>query len=176
MNQTVTPPTATSDPSVPPTEQPPKVPRKIRGTLTVLQDDNYEFHAQQATGIPAHEVLSSGGDSKLYKTTGEKAQKMVAHLVTRADSPDPVCDMMDQLEKLGKKIGIKPPPPKLKGRILLQQEDLRIVHNKKTGKVEVIIQLDTAQQTSVTNQLINKLQTISQCLAINKTSLTKPKS
>lgn len=151
------------------------LPRRVKGTLTILEGDDMEFRAQRSTGVSTQELVSKKGDSKMYRTTGEKNPKMVAHLVTSADCPDPVADMREQLERLGKTLKPKA-QPKLKGRVLLNDEGLRVVHNARQQQVEVVIDLSTAADDTLTNQLIRKLQIVSQCFAINKTSLNPPKS
>ncbi|MCR5159963.1 MAG: hypothetical protein K6D37_12680 [Prevotella sp.] len=164
-----------STPPTPSSGEPLPVPRKVKGTLTIKSDDDMEFRAQRKTGISSQEVLATRGDAKFYRTVGERKPKYVAHLVTPADSPDPVADMQAQLDKLTEGMQTKR-RPKLRGRLLLDNPSCRIVHNQKEGRVQCILDINLRETPDIQGQLIRLLQTLSSCFAINQTSLVPPKS
>lgn len=164
-----------STPQTPSSGEPLPVPRKVKGTLTIKSDDDMEFRAQRKTGISSQEVLATRGDAKFYRTVGEKKPKYVAHLVTPADSPDPVADMQQQLDKLT--VGMQTKRrPKLRGKILKDEPSCRIVHNQKEGRVQCILDINLCETPNIQGRIIELLQTISSCFAINQTSLVPPKS
>ncbi len=171
---------ATSEPQVstlqtPSSGEPLPVPRKVKGVLTIKSDDDMEFRAQRKTGISSQEVLASCGESKVYRTVGEKKNRLVAHMNVAADSPDPVADMQEQFDKLTASLQTKR-RPKLRGRLLLDNPDCRIIHNQKEGLVQCILDIDLKVTPNVQNQLIRLLQTINVCFVTNQTSLVPPKS
>ncbi len=169
------PPIPPCDPSAPSTEST-VYPLRLRGVLTVLNDQqDCEFRAQRSTGVSSQKEVSSTKDSKLYKTTGEKKPKMVAHITVPADSADPAADMQKQLQQLTKGMKTKA-KPKLNGRVLLDEKDCRVVLNEKERRVQVIFDIDLTASYDHQNQLIRKMQKISTCFAINQPYLSQPKS
>ena len=164
-----------STPPTPSSGEPLPVPRKVRGTLTIKSDDDMEFRAQRKTGISSQEVLATRGDAKFYRTVGEKKPKYVAHLVTPADSPDPVADMQQQLDKLTVCMQTQR-RPKLRGKILKDEPSCRIVHNQKEGRVQCIIDINLCETPNIQGRIIELLQTINVCFVTNQTSLVPPKN
>ena len=151
---------------------------KIRGTLTIVSaaDHDYEFRAQRQTGVSTQEVVSQTAVSKLYRTTGERKPKLVAHLTTCADSADPAADLSEQLARLTKTFD-RPATPRLRGRVLLDDSTgLRVTHNQKQQVLECVLRFDLNTTKDLQSTLIKRMQEISTCLAINKTSLAPRKS
>lgn len=148
------------------------MPRRIRGTLIVKEGDDVEFHAQRSTGLSAQEQVASCGQSKLYRTVGEKTQKMVAHLSIAADSPDPRADLMEQVEKLTRDMPTNA-TPRIKGKTLLRDDDVSIVTNKRDHLVQVTMRIDVQQYPNYISRLLTLMQRINQCFASNQISLAK---
>ena len=170
-------PSGTADPSATPTSTPEvKYPLRIRGTLIQqTADHDYEFHAQRQTGISSQDPISKTADSKLYRTTGEKKPKMVAHVVVPSDSPDPVADIYEQVDRLTRGLQTKA-APRLRGKLLLNQPDARIVFSRKERKLQMVLNINLNDTPNYQNQLIRLMQQISTCFAINQTSLAPQKS
>ena len=150
------------------------VPRKVKGVLTIMKDDDVTFNAYRSTGISSQEEISKCGDSKLYRTVGEKKQKMVMHLCVPSDTTDPRAAFLEQADKLTKDMESKA-KPRLRGIVLQQDDDLRITFQKKERKIEVVFGIDLNTTPAYNNRLITLMQRISQCFAINQTSLVKPR-
>lgn len=171
-------PTSTAAPTTPaPTAAAVKNGLKIRGTLVVVDAEahDYEFRAQRSTGQSTQQVVKAAGLSKLYRTTGEREPKLVAHLSVPADTPDAPALLARRLEHLT--AGLSPKArPRLKGRVLMQTESTRVVHNLKDGQVEAVIRLPLTKGGDLQSELIKQMQQISQCFAINQTSLVPPRS
>ena len=167
----------TGAPSATPTSTPEvKYPLRIKGTLTQLSPDHdYEFHAQRQTGISSQDPISKTADSKLYRTTGEKKTKMVAHVVVPSDSSDPVADIYEQVDRLTRGLQTKA-APRLRGKLLLNQTDARVVFNKKDRRLQMVLSINLNETPNYQNQLIRLMQQISTCFAINQTSLAQQKS
>lgn len=149
---------------------------KIRGTLTVVSAEHhdYEFRAQRSTGVSTQQEVKTAGSSKLYRTTGEKQPKLVAHLSVPASSPDPAAEMQQLLQRLTKDMQLKA-APRLRGRVLMQKDGLRVTLNNRSGEVECILRIPLAAPGGLQGTLIKQMQQISQCFAINKTSLAPQK-
>lgn len=146
------------------------VPRKIRGTLTILEEDDMEFRAQRSTGISTQAVVKSDGKSKIYETVGEKKQNMVAHLVVSKDDPDPAGTMFAQLAKLTKDMQPKKLPP-MRGKVLLDDESARVAFNNEGKKIDIRMTIDLQATPNYNQSLMNLMYKINQCFAINQTLL-----
>jgi len=164
-------------PAAPRQEKGEKAPLKIRGTLTILDAEahDYEFRAQRTTGESSQQVVRQNGQSKLYRTTGERKPKMVAHLSVSADSPDPVADLHQQLQRVTTGMETKL-PPLLRGRVLLNDGGIIVVHNQRQQQVECRMTMATDGMASLQQKLIKNLQTLNQCFVINQDSLAPRKS
>lgn len=150
------------------------MPRKIRGTLTIKAEDDMEFRAQRSTGISSQQQMAKCGDSKLYRTVGDKQQKMVAHIVIPNDSTDPRADIFEQAEKLCKTMPASGRrAPRLKGRSLMRDNEVSVVCNQKERSVQVVICIDVSRYPDYTSRLLTLMQRVNQCFATNQTSLAK---
>ena len=151
-------------------QKPLPTPRKVRGTLTIKSEDDVEFRADRHTGISSQEQISKTGDSKLYRTVGEKKNKLVAHISVPSDDPDPAASMSEQLEQLTRGMQTKA-RPKLKGRVLLNEPNARITLSKKDSKVEMVLSIDLKTNPNYNQALMNLMYKVNQCFATNQTSL-----
>ncbi len=149
-----------------------EVPRRVRGSLLVRGDDSYEF-TPYAEGESTQEVLRQRGKSKIYRTKGRQPL-MVAYLTVPADSVDPRAEILEQADELTSDMASKA-QPKLRGTVLQQDSDLRITLSKKERKIEVTFGIDLNLTPAYNNRLITIMQRISQCFAINQTSLVRPR-
>ncbi len=131
-------------------------------------DGNCEFRSQVPSGS-SQEVLNTSGQSKLYRTTGKRAPQMVAHLSVSADAADPAAQLYQQLRRLTKPVEKREPKP-LQGITLLEGNGVRLVHSPAKHQLQCIIDFDLSKP-SLESQLISHLQTVNQCLAINKGSI-----
>jgi len=151
-----------------------KWPRRIRGTMSVAEDDVMEFRPQQS-GDPQQELLRKTADSKLYRTTGKKQPRIVAHLSTDAASPDPVDDLRRQLERLAPALPSAKPPAKERGRVLHHDDSLDVRLNQTQRRLTITMTIDLNQKPLAERELINLMQQTNQCLAINRTFLVPQK-
>ena len=148
----------------------PPVPRKLRGTLTIKADDDLEFRADRKTGISTQSELSHTREGKLYKTVGEKKNSMVAHIVLPADTKDPRAALYDQVDKLTTGMQTKA-KPRLKGQTLMDEDNCRVILSKKESRVEMVLAIDLKATPNYNQALMNLMYKVSQCFAINPTSL-----
>jgi hypothetical protein len=156
-------------------QQPLPVPRKIKGTLTIKADDDMEFRAQRSTGVSSQQQIAKCGDSKIYDTVGERKPKRICHIVIDKESTDPVAEIYDQVEQLTKgmnptrAVGKRP-----KGaRLLMNDGDVAVDISRKEHTIGITLKIDVSQTPNYNNQLMNLMQRVSQCFAINQTSLNQ---
>jgi len=145
--------------------------RKVRGTMIIKPGDEMEFRAQRSTGESSQEEIAKTAAGKLYRTVGEKKQSMVAHIVVPEGESDPRAFLLDGIDKLTKHMESKA-APKLKGRVLADEPNMRITLSKKESKVELVLGIDLKATPNYTSALMNLMYKVNQCFAINKTSLT----
>ena len=149
------------------------VPRKVRGTLTIKGEDDMEFRADRKTGLSSQEEIAKTAAGKLYRTVGEKKQTMVAHITVPDTERDPRAFLYEQVERLSKSLPQGRKPPQLKGRRLLDDADAQVTLAAKEHKVTIALTIDVAQTPNYNYQLMNLMQRVSQCFAINQTSLNQ---
>ena len=77
----------------------------------------------------------------MYETAGVERQSMVCHLVVDKNATDPAAEMFEDFKKLTKGMGADKLPPALKGKRLMDNDELKIVANSK-GMLQIIINLD----------------------------------
>ena len=145
-----------------------KWPRKIRGTMSVAEDDTMEFRPQQA-GEPMQELIKKSGASKVYRTTGKKDRKIVAHLVCDADAPDPYAEMQQSLERCAAVLATRE-PRKPVGAVLLHKQDVDVRLNKTQKVIGVNFLIDITVYPNYQKRMMQILQEINQCFAINPIS------
>lgn len=153
-------------------EMPAKVPRKVRGTMTIKALDDMEFRADRCSGESSQELIASDGQSKLYRTVGEKKQSTVVHIVAPADCCDLRAYFYDKVESLTKGMESKA-KPRLKGITLMNDDDLRVVFSKKERTIEATLRIELESTPAYNNRLITLMQRLSQCFAINQTTFHK---
>ena len=67
-------------------------------------------------------------------------------------------------------------PPLLRGRVLLNDGGIIVVHNQRQQQVECRMTMATDGMASLQQKLIKNLQTLNQCFVINQDSLAPRKS
>lgn len=150
-----------------------KWPRKIRGVLSVDRDDSMEFRPQQ-TGEPQQEIIRKAGQSKLYRTTGKKEQKLVAHLVCSADAADPYAEMASQLERCAAVLQTRQPRRPV-GAVLLHDGSIDVRHNRTKNELNVAFTIPLGDYPNYQKRFMEIMQRINQCFAINPISFQKPR-
>ena len=151
-----------------------KVPRRVRGTLVAKGGDSYEF-IPQGEGMPTQTDVRKAGDAKLYKTTSEKKPRLVAHLSVPSDAVAPVAALRKQLEEVttGMQTKVEWKPT---GRLLLKDDAVQVNLDPKKQEVFVGLHIDLSTTNDCTTRLLNLMQRVSQCFAINQTYLVRRSS
>lgn len=148
------------------------LPRKVRGTMTIKSGDNMEFRAYRETGSSTQQEIARKGDSKLYRTVGEKKNSLVAHIVLPADTTDPRAEIVEQVERLT--AGLQPKAKtRLRGKTLLSDDEVTVVACLKEHTVQVTLNINARQHPDYTSRLLTLMQRVNQCFATNQTSLAQ---
>lgn len=142
-------------------------PIKVRGTATINPDNSFDFTPSQQ-GEPVQRSVRKSRKSKMYETAGVERQSMVCHLVVDKNATDPAAEMFEDFKKLTKGMGADKLPPALKGKRLMDNDELKIVANSK-GMLQIIINLDYRLYLNLTQKIVNLLYKSSECLASNAT-------
>ena len=129
-----------------------------------------EFRACQP-GEPVQKNVKRVKDSSFYETEGTKESSYVAHLKVPKTSPDPVGEMFEQLAEGTKRLQ-KKEPPKPKGRRLIDEPRLMVVHNAKENQVTVTMTIDLKAEGELSAKLFNLTSEVNKCFAINQKRLT----
>ena len=151
-----------------------KVPRKLRGTLTIKAQDDMEFRADRQTGLSSQQEIASDRTSKLYRTVGDKTSTMVFHASAPADCADPRAYFIEKIEHLTEGLDTKA-RPKLRGTRLMNDDDLCVTFNKKERIIEATLRIELGRYPAYNGRLITLMQRISQCFASNQTTFLKPR-
>lgn len=146
------------------------LPRKVRGTLTIKAGDDMEFRAYRDTGVSSQQEIAHAGDSKLYRTVGEKKPKTICHVVVPEDTTDPAAYIYDKVEEMTRALQTKA-KPKLKGTVLKADDDLHVTLSRKEHRLEVVMTIDLQQKPNYQQELMNLMYRTNQCFAINVTSI-----
>ena len=152
------------------TEVTQRVPRKLRGTMTIKADDDMEFRADRVTGLSSQEEIAKTANAKLYRTVGQKKRSTVAHITIPEEVVDIQAFLMDEVERLTKGYDTKA-PKRIRGTRLLLSDDLNITFNKSQRVIEATFTIDLEKTPAYNNRLITLMQRISQCFASNQTTL-----
>ena len=95
---------------------------------------------------------------------------MVAHLSVPADSPDPVAQMQEDLALLTKgmetKTDVQP-----KGKLLVDEDGLRIFVNNSRKTITVVQEIDLNSHPNYERFMLTQLQEIFKCFTIKETYL-----
>ena len=143
--------------------------RKVRGTAVFHDDDSVEFVPQQE-GVPVQKGVRKLGESRFYETEGEKQSSYVAHLKVDKSSADPAAEMFEQLALLAKPL-MKQLPPMPQSKVLLDDTNIHVWHEKDDNKVVIMMEVDTTASGELSSQVYNLTIRVNKCFAINKTSL-----
>ncbi len=141
-------------------------PLKIRGTATINPDNSFDFTPSQQ-GEPVQRSVRKHRKSKVYETAGNDKQSMVCHLVVDKNAVDPAAEMFEDFKTLTSGMGAKLPPT-LKGRTLMNDEEVKVVANSK-GRIQISIDFDFTRELNMTQKLVTLIYKITQCLASNAT-------
>ena len=149
-----------------------KVPRKIRGTLTIKAEDDLEFRAERKTGISSQEEIAKTAAGKIYRTVGEQKRSMVAHIVIPEKETDVPAFLHEAVTKLtaGMQSKTKAKMP-AGGRLVWNDDDLSVKTVAKEHKIYVNMVIDVKQSPDYNSTMLKLMSKVSQCFAINQSSL-----
>jgi len=148
-------------------------PRRVRGTATFHDDMSVEF-TPQGEGEPVQKNVRKKGGSRFYETEGRKESSIVAHLKIPRDTPDPAAALEEELDFFIRGMRLKEPSATCKGKLLMDESDAKVWHNRVKQEVVVRVVVPTTVP-DVSTYLLTAIANVNKCLYINKASLTPPR-
>ena len=114
-----------------------------KGKLNEWSNGYREF-IPQGTRENQRELLKQLGDSSFYKTNGKKDSSWSVHLNCDGKSEDPVGELLDQFLLLteGERKHLPKLPEGSEGRMLLDNEVLKIWLDSERGKLSILTELE----------------------------------
>ena len=118
-----------------------------KGKLNEWSNGYREF-IPQGTRENQRELLKQLGDSSFYKTNGKKESSWSVHLNCDGKSEDPVGELLDQFLVLteGQRKHLPKLPEGSEGRMLLDNEVLKIWLDSERGKLSILTELECSPQ------------------------------
>ena len=117
----------------------------VKGSLHKWEGTDYaEFHPVKGKDEPTREMLKQVGNSTFCKNLGKKESSYTLHVNVDGESQDPVAEIyeiMDMLTKEQRKAFPKLPEGS-QGRMLLDNEVLKIWLDGERGKVSILTELE----------------------------------
>jgi hypothetical protein len=145
--------------------------KEVKGKMSLFKSDKMVF-TPYGQGDPVYAEVKKVGGASLARTLGEKTQSLVARLKVDALAADPAAELRDQLEKVLKGLPDPQRKPRLRGRFLRNDADLKVRLDERDGTLSVLIQLDVRNKNIVQN--FNRLSMeVNKCLDYNEISLKK---
>jgi hypothetical protein len=78
--------------------------RRLRGSASIREDGTFDFRPD-GQGTSKQEDIKTVRKSRSYRTSGEKQQSIVAHIVVAADTKDPAYEMYRDFREITKDLG-----------------------------------------------------------------------
>ena len=119
----------------------------LKGKLNKWNSGYAEF-IPQGTRENQREMIKQLGDSSFYKTTGKKDSSWSVHLNCDGKSEDPVAELFDQFLHLteSQRKALPKLPEGSQGRMLLDNESLKIWLDSERGKLSILTELECSPQ------------------------------
>ena len=119
----------------------------LKGKLNKWSCGYAEF-IPQGTRENQREMICHLGDSSFYKTVGKKDSSWSVHLNCDGKSEDPVAELFDQFLHLteAQRKALPKLPKGSQGRMLLDNENLKIWLDSERGKLSILTELECSPQ------------------------------
>ena len=151
-----------------------KVIKKRKGAVSHYDDDSFAFNPY-GKGEPVYDHSHKVGGGTLGLTKGTRDTNFVAHLKCKADEPDPLGVLQEQLTKLAAKEWpekkVQPFAPRTK--ILLNSKNMYIALDERMKKVSLHLDIDVSEKCDCSQTISAFVIAVNQCLYINKDLLRR---
>ena len=133
--------------------------------------NGYREFIPQGTRENQREMLKQLGDSSFYKTNGKKESSYSLHLNVDGESQDPVAEMFDIFMHLteDQRKSLPKLPEGSQGRMLLDNESLKIWLDSERGKLSILTELECSPQ--IERQLLQAQAQMNVVLGRNRKDL-----
>ena len=151
-----------------------KIIKKRKGTVSHYDDDSFACNPY-GKGEPVYEHSHKVGGSTLGLTKGTRDTNFVAHLKCKADEPDPLGVLQDQLSKLAAKEWpekkVQPFAPRTK--VLLNSKDMYVSLDERKKTISLHLDIDISESCEYGQKFSSFIIEANQCLYINKDLLRR---
>ena len=146
----------------------------LKGKLNKWSCGYAEF-IPQGTRENQREMICHLGDSSFYKTVGKKDSSWSVHLNCDGKSEDPVAELFDQFLHLteAQRKALPKLPKGSQGRMLLDNENLKIWLDSERGKLSILTELECSPQ--IERLLLQAQSQMSVCIARYRTDIINAK-
>ena len=145
------------------------VPRKVRGVLTALGGDSYEFKPYNE-GESTQQNVVTVGRSKMYDTTGRSPQR-VAHLVVPKDVADVRAELFRQVDALTQGDKSEDPAKAVRPKevvTLHKGQGLRLMIDERQHKLIFMQEIALKRGTNYVGEMIAAVNRCSQTIVVNR--------
>ena len=120
----------------------------IKGRMNRWDNSDYCEFVPTGTRESNRTLLKKLGDSSFYKSEGEKQSSYSVHLNCDGKSEDPVAELFDQFLHLteDQRKALPKLPEGSQGRMLLDNENLKIWLDSERGKLSILTELECSPQ------------------------------
>lgn len=120
----------------------------IKGRMNRWDNSDYCEFVPTGTRESNRTLLKKLGDSSFYKSEGEKQSSYSVHLNCDGKSEDPVAELFDQFLHLteAQRKALPKLPEGSQGRMLLDNEVLKIWLDSERGKLSILTELECSPQ------------------------------
>ena len=146
----------------------------VKGSLHKWEGTDYaEFHPVKGKDEPTREMLKQVGNSTFYKNLGKKESSFTLHVNVDGESQDPVAEMFDIFMHLteDQRKSLPKLPEGSQGRMLLDNESLKIWLDSERGKLSILTELECSPQ--IERQLLQAQAQMNVVLGRNRKDLIK---
>lgn len=128
--------------------------KAVKGSCKYDLEGGFVFRPAGTGEQQLQEMKKTKGGSRLAKIVG-KADRMKMTLLTKANSEDPVADFTEEFAKLMKGVGNGEAKISLPStRMLLFKDGVKVRTDAKSGKVQILIEVEPARNALLTNRVL----------------------
>jgi hypothetical protein len=149
------------------------VPRKVRGVLTALGGDSFEFKPYKE-GESTQQNVVTVGKSKMYDTVGKTPQRVV-HLIVPKDTADVRAELFRQVDCLtqGDKTEAELPPQQSEEMVcILKGEHVKMYVDERQRLLRMYHEIPIALGANYSGEMMRCMMACNQSLAVNRDKLS----
>ena len=148
-----------------------QVPRRVRGSMLVREDDSMEF-TPFMEGESTQDVICQKGRSKLYRTKGKRHPQMVVYATVDAGVADPRVQLLRVADELTRALGVTTeegvPAVATSRECILHGRNVDVFVDERSRCIDVVTRLDIRRGVDYVATLVDSMQRVSQSVMENR--------